>query len=142
MLCAWDRPVASSFLLVLNRIAHCHPVLGRMPGAGAPSLPALKALQDWAPNHLVRVYEQPCNMGASLTRNTGMAQSFGDWTVLLDDDVIPDEAILDAYLGAVLRYPKAKILVGHTRLPEPQTRMQHALVSENKAMSMHLTECA
>lgn len=97
--------------------------------SGAPSLPAVKALRDWTPNHLVRIYEQPCNMGASLARNSGMAQSFGDWTVLLDDDVVPDEYILDAYLGAVLRYPKAKILVGLTRLPEPETWMQHALVS-------------
>ena len=48
--------------------------------------------------------------------------------VLLDDDVVPDSALLDAYLGAIARYPKAKILVGLTRLPEPQTLMQHALV--------------
>ncbi len=42
---------------------------------------------------------QPQNMGASLSRNAGMAQSFGDLTVLLDDDVVPQPNILDAYLG-------------------------------------------
>ncbi len=37
--------------------------------------------------------------------------------------------LLDAYLGATLRHPGAKILVGLTLLPQPQTLMQRALVA-------------
>jgi glycosyltransferase involved in cell wall biosynthesis len=88
----------------------------------------VQALQDWSPNHLVRVYVQLANMGASDARNPGMAQSFGDWNVLLDDDVAPDEQLLDAYLGATLRHPHAKVFVGLTQLPQPHSMQQHALV--------------
>ena len=57
---------------------------------GSATLEEVQALQDWSPGHLVRVFVQPYNMGASQSRNAGMAQSFGDWTVLLDDDVTPE----------------------------------------------------
>eukprot|EP00798_Chlamydomonas_sp_ICE-L_P013707 gene13703-19599_t len=97
------------------------------PGCGEEALASVEALRDWSPNHLVRVYVQPENMGASLARNAGMAQSFGDWTVLLDDDVIPEPDLLDAYLGAIMRFPEAKIYVGLTKLPEPQSLMQHSV---------------
>jgi hypothetical protein len=50
-----------------------------------------------------------------------MASSFGNYVVLLDDDVISDPSILDAYLGSILRHPKAKLFVGLTRLPPPVT---------------------
>lgn len=95
----------------------------------SPHLAAVRALEDWSPNHLVRIYENATNLGASLSRNTGMASSFGDHTVLLDDDVIPDPGLLDAYLGAISRHPEAKVLVGLTKLPRPQTLIQRALIA-------------
>ena len=69
------------------------------------------------------------NMGASQARNTGMAQSFGDHVVMLDDDVSPDPSILDAYLGAIDRHPAAQVYVGHTALPPPATFMEHAMAA-------------
>ncbi|KAI8466967.1 MAG: hypothetical protein J3K34DRAFT_524121 [Monoraphidium minutum] len=96
----------------------------------SPQLPRLgPLLEDYSPNRLVRVAAQPANGGASRARNAGMAQSFGDWTVLLDDDVIPSPSILDAYLGAALRRPSARVLVGLTQLPPPATLMQEALAA-------------
>jgi glycosyltransferase involved in cell wall biosynthesis len=89
----------------------------------------LKKLEDWSCNHLVRVFKQEKNMGASLSRNTGMAQSFGDWCVLLDDDVHPDKDLLNAYYATSLQYPQAKILVGTTILPSPITLIEKALIS-------------
>ena len=90
---------------------------------------AVFALQDYTPNHLVRVTCNSVNLGASASRNAGIACSCGDWIVLFDDDLIPDAHILDAYLGAIKRNPRAHILVGQTELPAPQTLMQHALMA-------------
>lgn len=50
------------------------------------------------------------NEGAAQARNTGLAQSFGDHSLLLDDDVTPDPDIISAYLGAIARHPKAGVL--------------------------------
>lgn len=155
----------------------------------SPHLGELGPLADYSANHLVRVTVQPENLGASQARNAGMAQSFGDWTVLvrgggrgraallvascwaataadggitafsssvsemslsflvstvfqitnqlprraqppqLDDDVVPSPSLLDAYLGAALRRPSARVLVGLTQLPPPAGLLQEALVS-------------
>jgi hypothetical protein len=38
--------------------------------------------------------------------------------LFLDDDVIPDDNILDAYIGGIKRFPDAKVLAGMTTLPE------------------------
>lgn len=96
---------------------------------GSDTARNLVILNDWSPNHLVRVKYNDCNIGASASRNVGIATSCGDWLVLLDDDVIPDSHLLDAYLGAILRHPNAKILVGLTSLPAPETLMQQALMA-------------
>lgn len=36
----------------------------------------------------------------------------------MDDDVIPDPNILDAYAGTIRRYPEGKVFVGMTELPD------------------------
>jgi len=95
----------------------------------APNLLDLAVLEDWSRNHLVRVARNTVNMGASASRNTGIATSCGDWIILLDDDVLPDLDLLDAYLGAIERHPTAKVLVGLTKLPKPETWLQHALMA-------------
>jgi glycosyltransferase involved in cell wall biosynthesis len=94
-----------------------------------PHISALLALQEWTPNHLVRIMQNTRNLGASGARNAGIATCHGDWTVLLDDDVVPDKHLIDAYLGAIARNPAAQIIVGVTELPPPATLMQHALVA-------------
>lgn len=86
-------------------------------------------LQDWSPNHTVQLLRNQGNLGASASRNAGIAASCGDWIILLDDDIIPDPFLLDAYLGAIRRHPSAKILVGLTSLPPPASLAQNALVA-------------
>lgn len=68
-------------------------------------------------NYFVNVVHYDENRGASYARNTGFNYSTADWVLFLDDDVIPDENILDAYAGALRRYPDAKVFVGQTELP-------------------------
>ncbi len=70
-------------------------------------------------NYFVNVIHYGENRGASYARNTGYNYSTADWILFLDDDVEPDPSILDAYSGAILRYPNAKVMVGMTELPVP-----------------------
>jgi glycosyltransferase involved in cell wall biosynthesis len=69
-------------------------------------------------NYFINVIHYGANRGASYARNTGFNYTTADWVLFLDDDVIPDENILDAYIGAIKRYPCAKVFVGLTELPE------------------------
>lgn len=97
----------------------------------ASSLEGILQLQSYAPNKLVRVVVMPSNQGASAARNMGLAQSFGDYAVLLDDDVFPRPGILDAYIGAAKRHPGAKIFVGMTPQPEPRRLMEQAIAASH-----------
>lgn len=71
-------------------------------------------------NYFINVVHYSENRGASYARNTGYNYSVADWVLFLDDDVIPDVNILDAYVGAIQRYPEAKVLTGMTVLPESE----------------------
>ena len=46
----------------------------------------------------------------------GYNYTTADWVLFLDDDVIPEPAILDAYAGAIKQYPEGKVFVGLTNL--------------------------
>lgn len=95
----------------------------------AANLNEVMNLENSQDNYSVNVRVHNRNFGASVARNTGLDYSDADWVVLLDDDVIPDEKLLDAYLGGVIRYPDANILVGSTHLPAPHNLLTHAMVA-------------
>jgi glycosyltransferase involved in cell wall biosynthesis/LPS sulfotransferase NodH len=71
-------------------------------------------------NYHVNVVHHGENRGASYARNIGYNYSTADWVLFIDDDVTPEQHILDAYLGAIMRYPDAKVFVGNTELPPSQ----------------------
>ena len=97
----------------------------------AKSLEAVKALTSYTKDHSVRVFVNEENVGASESRNIGLSQAFSDQVVLLDDDVVPERHILDAYLGGIDRYPDAHVWVGCTRFPPAKTTMEHAVRASN-----------
>jgi len=68
---------------------------------------------------------------ASHARNTGYNYSTADWCLFLDDDIIPEPSILDAYIGAIVRYPEAKVFVGQTNLPRPMNTWTQMLSVSN-----------
>ncbi len=68
-------------------------------------------------NYFVNVVHYGENKGASYARNVGYNYSNADWVLFLDDDVVPSDHILDAYMGAIMRYPSAKVMVGNTEMP-------------------------
>lgn len=69
-------------------------------------------------NYYINVIHYSENRGASYARNTGYNYSTADYILFLDDDVLPDENLLDAYIGAIQRYPDSKVYVGRTELPQ------------------------
>ena len=85
------------------------------------NLEEIRALASYTADRTVRVHVQEANAGASVARNTGLAQSFGDYVVLLDNDVVPEPGLLDAYIGAIARHPGEVIYVGLTKLPASVT---------------------
>ncbi|KAL3924944.1 MAG: hypothetical protein SGILL_000734 [Bacillariaceae sp.] len=82
-------------------------------------------------NYYINVIHYSENRGASYARNTGYNYSTADYIIFLDDDVVPDQHILDAYIGAIKRYPDAKVFVGNTDLPEACNRWTEMLCACN-----------
>eukprot|EP00588_Corethron_pennatum_P030414 CAMPEP_0194311960 /NCGR_PEP_ID=MMETSP0171-20130528/8886_1 /TAXON_ID=218684 /ORGANISM="Corethron pennatum, Strain L29A3" /LENGTH=960 /DNA_ID=CAMNT_0039066277 /DNA_START=458 /DNA_END=3340 /DNA_ORIENTATION=- len=113
-----ERPVALHTTLVVDR-------------PDAVNLDAIRRLASQEHNRTVRVCVLEENSGASWARNVGLWQSFGDHVILLDDDVIPEKGLLDAYLGALEREPGAAAYVGVTELPVPTTLVQQAMAACN-----------
>lgn len=95
----------------------------------SPALAEVMTLCSYAINRTVRVHVMEANVGASGARNAGLGQAFGDWAVLLDDDVVPEAGLLDAYIGAIQRQPAATAFVGVTRLPPPVTLIQRSMAA-------------
>jgi hypothetical protein len=80
------------------------------------NISALRSLESARSN--LRVRMNPENMGAPMSRNVGLNQSAAEWVLFLDDDVVPDPAILDEYAAAASRHPGHAGFVGFSELPE------------------------
>ncbi|KAK3253572.1 hypothetical protein CYMTET_37177 [Cymbomonas tetramitiformis] len=97
----------------------------------SPLRQQIKNMQQVSQNYQVNVREHATNRGASAARNYGLGHSYADWVVLIDDDVVPTPHLLDAYLGAIARFPSASVLVGTTHLPAPMNLLTSAIVASD-----------
>ena len=79
-------------------------------------------------NPFVRVRQNRQNLGASASRNRGLAESSSDWVLFLDDDVIPDDKIITEYATCISNYPEAIGFVGLTRIPAPTNALQAGVI--------------
>jgi hypothetical protein len=81
---------------------------------------AIAALRQWVAARgnpeRYRVLVNNQNLGASPTRNRGILEAWGDWVLMLDDDVAPHPGFLQAYSDGIRAYPDAGALVGCTSL--------------------------
>jgi hypothetical protein len=82
-------------------------------------------------NYYVNVIHYGENRGVSYARNIGYNYSNADWVIFLDDDVLPDKHILDAYIGSMMRYPSAKVMVGCTEMPPAFNQWTQMLRTSN-----------
>ena len=104
--CEWPRVTVHFWLIVDNP---------QSPNVDAVrSLETARSENGEIPNYCVHVHVHKGNFGASVARNTALDYSNADWMLLLDDDVTVDSELLNAYVGAILRHPQARILVGNT----------------------------
>jgi GT2 family glycosyltransferase len=87
-----------------------------------------KLWKRYGSNAKVRIRKNESNLGASGTRNRCMAESSAQWLVFVDDDVVPDKTIVQAYVDAIVNYgSRAGGFVGDTRFPSPCTPRQAAV---------------
>jgi GT2 family glycosyltransferase len=95
---------------------------------------AAARLQDFlsahSPTNNIRVRCNATNMGASASRNRGIDESAADYILFLDDDVMPNADLLDAYQQAISTKDKDTIaFVGLVRFPRsPTLPLRHAAV--------------
>jgi hypothetical protein len=79
-------------------------------------------------NANVRIRKNERNLGASGTRNRCMAESSAQWLIFVDDDVVPDQTIVQAYVDAIVNCgSRAAGFVGATRFPTPRSPRQAAI---------------
>ena len=81
--------------------------------------------------YFVQVLSYGANRGASHARNVGLNYSTADWVLFLDDDVLPEPHLLDAYAGAVIRHPNAKVC--------PQSRPSDCMASARRCRMILIT---
>ncbi|KAL4065262.1 glycosyltransferase family 2 protein [Scleroderma yunnanense] len=67
------------------------------------------------------------NMGASAARNRGMKESTAEWIIFLDDDIIPDEHLLQEAESAIHKHPKAAGFIGNVHFPPADTIFKSAV---------------
>ncbi|KAF8530789.1 glycosyltransferase family 2 protein [Gautieria morchelliformis] len=81
----------------------------------SPTIPEL--MRDYGARPDVRVRVHPSNLGASASRNRGLAESAAEWVHFLDDDVIPHPDLLIRAEAAIRAHPEAAGFVGNVQFP-------------------------
>lgn len=76
----------------------------------------------------VLVHKNKQNMGASKSRNVGIELSKADYLLFLDDDIVPNNNLLNNYLKAIRSDPDSPGFVGVTKFPNPCNSFTKALI--------------
>jgi glycosyltransferase involved in cell wall biosynthesis len=95
--------------------------------ADNPTVNISAALLEIIEQNNVRLIINQTNLGFSRTRNLGIDAGSGDWILLLDDDIDPDENLLFAYTDAIKKFPEALGFAGVTRFPPAFNNVTNAL---------------
>ncbi len=67
------------------------------------------------------------NIGAALTRNTGIDQGNGDWILFLGDDIAVKPDLLNTYVDAITNYPDEIGFIGLVKFAAPSTSFDKAI---------------
>jgi hypothetical protein len=75
-----------------------------------------------------RIFVNERNRGAAFSRNIGLYESWADWILFLDDDVVPRDDLLLRYAECIrAAAPHVAGFVGLTKLPDPQDAFSMAV---------------
>lgn len=85
----------------------------------SPNIQALLAQHGARADVRIRVNRR--NLGASASRNRGLAESAAEWVHFLDDDVVPDDRLLFEAEEVIRMHPDAAGFVGNTQFPVAST---------------------
>ena len=66
-------------------------------------------------------------MGASETRNTGIAAGSGKWVLFLDDDIVVQQDLLQVYADSIGQHPDEIGFIGLIKFPQPTTDFTRAI---------------
>jgi len=89
----------------------------------------------------VTIYVNETNIGAAGTRNRGIENSTADWILFLDDDIHPDQKLLDVYGELIENYDNSVPgYVGVTRFPKPNNSFTRGFVSSSLLYFFDLPE--
>lgn len=97
---------------------------------GDPTPAAL--LEDAATRTDLQVIHAGRNEGASAARNRGIDAGSGDFILFLDDDVVPQPNLIDAYVNAIERDGDASPgYVGVTRFPSADSPFSRGVIASD-----------
>lgn len=110
LICTYNRaPVLDMTLCALSDVV----------GVDAPEVEVIvvdnnsdDATAEIAQKHQYVRYSREEQQGLSHARNRGLQEARGEWVVFLDDDVVPNENWLLAYLRFIEHAPKACVFLG------------------------------
>lgn len=89
----------------------------------------------------LRIRVNEVNIGASATRTRLLNDNHSEYMLFLDDDVIPDKEIVNAYVKTIREHPKANGFVGMSRLPYDD-RLWTDAIHLNSTFFWHISEFA
>lgn len=93
-----------------------------------PNSPVIHELErEYGARPDVRIRINTRNLGASASRNRGMAESAGEWIHFLDDDVTPHPDLLIEAEAAIRAHPDAAGFVGNAQFPQADSIFKAAV---------------
>lgn len=82
-------------------------------------------------NRKIVVKSNLCNIGAAASRNRGIDLCGGDYVLFIDDDVVPEEDLIEAYHRRILENPNCPGFVGRTKFPNPINQFTYGIIESD-----------
>jgi glycosyltransferase involved in cell wall biosynthesis len=100
--------------------------------ADNPSIKIPESLNPYIDRGVLSIFTNETNLGAHTSRNVGINKSKSEWILFLDDDIVPDNNLIFAYVEAIQKVGEdVPGFVGLTEYPAPQTTFTKGVLSSD-----------